>query len=225
MAPAIGTRRERLAAARLYLLATRRLSRLPLADAVAAACRGGVRVVQVREKEAADAEVAAIARDLAPIVREAGGLLIVNDRVDAALAAGADGVHLGPEDAPPAEARRRVGPDLLVGVTTHDLAQANRAVAEGADYVGIGPVFPTDTKGVPIRVVGPEAAGRVGRSIAVPAFAIGGISPANAKRLRAEGVSRAAVCAAILGAEDPEAAARGILAELGEDAAGSMGVS
>jgi thiamine-phosphate diphosphorylase len=216
MAPAIPPRRERLAAARLYLLATRRLSRLPLADAVAAACRGGVRVVQVREKEAPDAEVEAIARDLAPLVREAGGLLLVNDRVDAALASGADGVHLGPEDAPPAAARRRLGPDLIVGVTTHDLAQANRAVADGADYVGIGPVFPTDTKGVPIRVVGPEAAARVARSIPVPAFAIGGIAPGNARRLRAEGITRAAVCAAILGAEDPEAAARAILAALEE---------
>ncbi|HEU4394408.1 MAG TPA: thiamine phosphate synthase [Planctomycetota bacterium] len=216
MAPAIPPRRERLAAARLYLLATRRLSRLPLAEAVAAACRGGVRVVQVREKEAPDDVIEAIARDLAPAVREAGGLLIVNDRVEAALASGADGVHLGPEDATPEEARRRLGPDLLVGVTTHDLAQANRAVAAGADYVGIGPVFPTETKGVPIRVVGPEAAARVARAVPVPAFAIGGVAPGNARRLRAEGITRAAACAAILGAEDPEAAARAILAALGD---------
>ena len=219
MPPSIPPRRERLAAARLYLLATRRLSRLPLAEAVAAACRGGVRVVQVREKEAPDAEVEAIARDLAPAVREAGGLLLVNDRVEAALASGADGVHLGPEDATPQEARRRLGPDLLVGVTTHDLAQANRAVAAGADYVGIGPVFPTDTKGVPIRVVGPEAAARVARAIPVPAFAIGGIAPGNARRLRAEGITRAAACAAILGAGDPEEAARAILAALGGSSA------
>jgi len=215
MPPAIPSRRERLDGARLYLLATRRLSRLPLADAVAAACRGGVRVVQVREKEAPDAEVAALARDLAAAVREAGGLLLVNDRVDAAHEAGADGVHLGPDDAPPAEARRRLGADLLVGVTTHDLAQANRAVAEGADYVGIGPVFPTETKGYPMRVVGPEAAGRVAGAIPIPAFAIGGIGPGNAGRLRAAGIARAAVCASILGSEDPEAAAREILAALG----------
>jgi thiamine-phosphate pyrophosphorylase len=199
---------DRLASARLYLLATRALSRLPLAEAVAAACRGGVGIVQVREKGAPDAEVLAVAR-------EAGALLIVNDRVEVALEAGADGAHVGPEDLAPAEARRLLGPGRILGVTTHDLAQANRAVAAGADYVGIGPVFPTDTKGVPIRVIGTEAAGRVARAVRVPAFAIGGIAPGNARRVREGGCDRAAVCAAILGAEDPERAAREILAALG----------
>jgi thiamine-phosphate pyrophosphorylase len=213
MAPSNPT--ESLAAARLYLLATRSLSRLPIAEAVAAACRGGVRVVQVREKSAPDAELLAVARDLAAVAREAGALLLVNDRVEVALEAGADGAHVGPEDLAPAEARRILGPGRILGVTTHDLAQANRAVEAGADYVGIGPVFPTDTKGVPIRVIGPEAAGRVARAIRVPAFAIGGIGPSNARRVREGGCDRAAVCAAILGAEDPERAAREILAALG----------
>jgi thiamine-phosphate pyrophosphorylase len=206
---------ERLAAARLYLLATRSLSRLPLAEAVAAACRGGVRVVQVREKGAPDAEVLAVVRDLAAVAREAGALLLVNDRVEVAVEAGADGAHVGPEDLSPAEARRILGPGRILGVTTHDLAQANRAVADGADYIGIGPVFPTDTKGVPVRVIGPEAAGRVARAVRVPAFAIGGIGPENAWRLRDGGCDRAAACAAILGAGDPERAAREILAALG----------
>jgi thiamine-phosphate pyrophosphorylase len=219
MAPEIPPLRERLASARLYLLATRRVARRPLAEAVAAACRGGVGVVQVREKESPDAVVLALVRDLAPVVRAAGGILLVNDRVEVALAAEADGVHLGPGDMDLREARRLLGPGLLLGATTHDLAQANRAVAAGADYVGIGPVFPTRTKGAPIRVIGPEAAGRVARAIPIPAFAIGGIGPGNAARLRGAGLARAAVCAGILATDDPEAAARGILAALADGAA------
>lgn len=214
MPPTIPPRRDRLAAARLCLLATRRVSRRPLAEAVAAACRGGALFVQVREKEAPDDVVLVLARELGAVVRAAGGLLLVNDRVEVAREAGADGVHLGPGDMDPREARRILGPDPLIGITTHDLAQANRAVAAGADYVGIGPVFPTRTKGVPVRVIGPEAAGRVARAVPVPAFAIGGIAPGNAGRLRAAGCGRAAVCAGILAADDPEAAAREILAAL-----------
>jgi thiamine-phosphate pyrophosphorylase len=210
-----------LAEVRLYLLATRAASRRPLAEAVAAACRGGVRAIQVREKEAPDAEVLAEARDLAAVAREAGALLIVNDRVGVALEAGADGVHVGPEDMSPAEARRLLGPGRVLGVTTHSIEQARRAVAGGADYVGIGPVFPTITKEVRARVIGPEAAGRVARAIPVPAFAIGGIGPGNARRVRDGGCGRVAVCAAILGAEDPEAAARAILDALAGPAGGA----
>lgn len=214
MAPPIPAPRERLAAARLYLLATRSVSRLPLLEAVAAACRGGASVIQVREKEAPDAEVLAVARDLAAVAREAGALLLVNDRVEVALAAGADGVHLGPTDMAPGEARRRLGPGALLGATTHGLAQARRAAEEGADYVGIGPVFPTETKGVPVRVIGPEAAGRVVAALAIPAFPIGGIGPGNASRIVAAGCPRAAVCASVLGSGDPEGAARALLAIL-----------
>jgi thiamine-phosphate pyrophosphorylase len=204
-------RRDSLSRARLYLLATRAFSRLPLVEAVAAACRGGVGVVQLREKDAPDAEVLALARDLAAAVRESGALLLVNDRVEVALEAGADGAHVGPTDAPAAEARRLLGPDRILGVTTHDLAQARRAAADGADYVGIGPVFPTETKGVPVHVIGPEAAGRVARTLAIPAFAIGGIAPGNVRRVRDGGCQRAAVCASVLGSPDPEGAARALL--------------
>jgi thiamine-phosphate pyrophosphorylase len=208
-------RRSRLAEARLCLLATRAASKRPLVEAVAAACRGGVRVVQVREKEAPDAEVLALARDLAAAARESGALLLVNDRVAVAAEAGADGAHVGPEDLPPAEARRLLGPDRILGVTTHSLEQARRAAAAGADYVGIGPVFPTETKVLRVRVIGPEAAGRVAGAIPIPAFAIGGIGPGNARLVRASGCTRVAVCAGILGAEDPEAAARAIVEALG----------
>ena len=206
--------RARIAGVQLCLLATRRLSRLPLAQAVAAACRGGVGIVQVREKEAPDEVLLALVRELLPVVRGAGALLLVNDRVEVAVEAGADGVHVGPDDMAPAEARSLIGPDRLLGVTTHDLAQARRAAASGADYIGIGPIFPTETKEVSVRVIGPEAAGRVAAGIAIPAFAIGGIGPGNARRVAAAGCARVAVCASILGSEDPEGAARAIVAAM-----------
>jgi thiamine-phosphate pyrophosphorylase len=208
-------RRAVLAGARLYLLATRALSRLPLEEAVAAAMDGGVRIVQVREKGLDRAGLATAAASLLPVVRARGGLLLVNDSVEAALDAGADGAHLGPEDMAPGEARRLLGPELLLGLTTHGLAQARAAAAAGADYVGIGPVFPTATKGVPVRVIGPEGAGGVARVVGIPAFAIGGIGPENAWRVTGAGATRVAVCAAILGAGDPGRAAREVPAAWG----------
>jgi thiamine-phosphate diphosphorylase len=207
-------RRAALFGARLYLLATRALSRGPLEATVAAALEGGVRVVQVREKGAPREEVVAVARGLLPLVRARGALLLVNDDPVAAVEADADGAHVGPEDAAPAEARRILGADRILGVTTHGLAQARVAAAAGADYVGIGPVFPTSTKQVRVRVLGPDAAGAVSRALRIPAFAIGGITPSNARRVAAAGSTRAAVCGSILGAEDPRAAAREILAAI-----------
>jgi len=200
--------------ARLQLLATRSLSRLPLVEAVAAALRGGVDMVQVREKEATDGEVAATVRELLPVVRGAGALILVNDRVAVAVETGADGAHVGPEDLPPEEARRILGPERVLGITTHGLAQARRAAAAGADYVGIGPVFPTGTRRGAVRVIGPEAAGAVAAALALPAFAIGGLTPANARRAVEAGCTRLAVCASILGSPDPEGAARAFLAVL-----------
>ncbi len=208
------SRRERLAAARLYLLATTAHARLPLVEAVAAACRGGVSVVQVRDKHLADDEFLAVARDLRAVTREAGALLLVNDRVHLAAECGADGAHVGPGDLPPQEARAALGAEAILGVTTHDLEQARRAAAGTADYVGIGPVYPTATKGTPVRVIGPEAAGAVSLRLPLPAFAIGGITPANVRRAADAGCSRFAVCAALLGADDPEGAARALLAAL-----------
>ncbi|MHC4820509.1 MAG: thiamine phosphate synthase, partial [Planctomycetota bacterium] len=180
---------------------------------VGAACRAGVGIVQVREKEAPDDVVAALVTRLLPEVRAAGALLLVNDRVQVAVDTGADGVHIGPDDMDPVEARERLGPDAVIGITTHTLEQARRAVKAGADYVGIGPVFPTETKGVPVLAIGPEPAGVVARTLDIPAFAIGGIDARNIHRLRAAGVTRFAVCASVLRAEDPVAAVEALLDE------------
>jgi thiamine-phosphate pyrophosphorylase len=206
--------RERLAGARLMLIFTPELCRAgaePLA--VLTAALPSVDAVQVRVIDAELGRAPARAscdwtRTVLALAAEAGALVLVNDRVDVAAALGPEGlagVHLGAGDAPPALARELLGPDALVGLSTHSPADVARATAEPVDYLGFGPVFATATKGY-AHGLGPEAAWVASRGTALPLFPIGGIDVTNAGELA--GIGRAAVCAAILGAEDPGAAAR-----------------
>ena len=208
---------ERLARARLCLIATTSVARLPLADAVAAAIDGGADVVQLREKEMDAAAFLELADDLRLLCAARDALFVVNDRVEAARLVGADGVHLGQEDSPLAEARRLLGRDAFIGVSTHDAVELDAAVRDGADYVGVGSVFATATKGRHVPVSGaaalePLAARAEARG--VPAFAIGGITPENVREVAAAGFRRVAVCAGVLATDDPAAAARAIVAAL-----------
>ncbi len=188
----------RIGDARLYLVVDAR------PDVVAAALRGGVDVVQLRMKDAPDDEVVAAGRELRRLCDAHGALLIVNDRPDLAVACGAEGVHVGQDDMPVAEARRVVGPERIVGLSTH--APAEIAAAEGADYIGVGPVFETPTK--PGRPpVGLELVREAARSARVPWFAIGGIDATSVDEVVAAGATRIAVLRAIVDAPDPEAAA------------------
>ncbi len=199
--------RERLARARLYLLATTAVSRLPLLDAVAAAVDGGVEVVQLREKTMDDGAFLELADDLRLLCAAKDVLFVVNDRVEAARMVGADGVHLGQEDVSVAQARRVLGPDALIGVSTHDADELARALADGADYVGVGSVFATSTKGRDVLVSGPAAlAPLAARAEArrVPAFAIGGIAAENVGEVVAAGFRRVAVCAGVLASDGPK---------------------
>jgi thiamine-phosphate pyrophosphorylase len=209
--------RERLGRARLYLLATTSVSRLPLLDAVGAAIEGGADVVQLREKTMEDGEFQELADDLRLVCAAADVLFVVNDRPIAARLVGADGVHVGQDDVSVAEARRVAGPGVLVGVSTHDAAELAAALADGADYVGVGSVFATATKGRGVPVSGPVALAPLARraeAAGVPAFAIGGITPENVREVVDAGFRRVAVCAGILAADDPCAAARAIAAAL-----------
>ena len=189
----------RLEDARLYLVVDARPA------VVAAALRGGVDVVQLRLKEARDEEVVAAGRELRRLCAAHGALLIVNDRPDLALACGADGVHVGQEDVSVAEARRVVGEDRIVGLSTHSPEQI--AAAGSADYIGVGPVFETPTKpGRP--AAGLELVREAARSAPAPWFAIGGIDAANVGEVVEAGAERIAVVRAIADAGDPEGAAR-----------------
>lgn len=207
--------RARLRAARLYLVCDPRPGGRPLEEVVAAALAGGADIVQVRAKDAADEDVLRAVASVRGRCDAAGALLIVNDRPDLAVAAGADGVHVGQDDMPVAQARRVVGPERLVGLSTHTPDQVDGAA--GADYIGVGPVHATPTKpGRP--AVGLDLVRHAAVHARIPFFAIGGIDLSNVGEVLAAGARRIAVVRAIAEAQDPEAAARALRAAV-EDVA------
>jgi thiamine-phosphate pyrophosphorylase len=200
-------RRVRLSQARLYLVCDARPGGRELLNVLSAALAGGVDVVQLREKQMDDKALTAVAREAAELCAQAGALLIVNDRPAVALAAGADGVHVGQEDMPIAQARALVGEDLLIGLSTH--APAEIDAAGEADYLGVGPVYATPTKpGRP--AVGLELVRYAAAYAPRPFFAIGGIARPNIGAVLDAGATRVAVVRAIAEAGDPEAATRGL---------------
>jgi thiamine-phosphate pyrophosphorylase len=167
----------------------------------AAAVAGGAAVLQVRVKDAPAGEILAIAREAVALAR-GRALVLVNDRADLALLSGADGVHVGDEDLPPAEARRLLGPDLLVGRTTRTLEEARRALAEGADHVGFGPIFATTTKALAVPPRGLPVLREVCAVLGAPVVAIGGIGASTIGDVAGAGAACAAVVGAIFGAGD-----------------------
>ena len=177
-----------------------------LADITSKALDAGVRLFQLRMKISETRKLYEMAAVLCPLVQKGGGTFIVNDRVDVAKAIGADGVHLGQEDLPLADARAILGPGRLIGISTHNLTQAAEAEAGGADYIGFGPVFPTETKENPDPVVGVEGLREVRALVRIPVVAIGGITAKNAGGVRAAGADGVAVVSAVLAASDPKAA-------------------
>jgi thiamine-phosphate pyrophosphorylase len=198
--------RERLATARLYLVCDAR----PL-EWLRAALRGGVDVVQLRDKTLDDDGLIAAAAAF----RESGALFILNDRPDLVEACGADGVHVGQDDMSPSEARALVGPDRIVGRSTHEPAQADAAMADtDVDYLAVGPVHATPTKpGRP--AAGLDYVSYAALTVTKPWFAIGGLEPANLGPVLARGAERIVVVRAITEAPDPEAAARALGERLG----------
>ena len=202
---------------RLYVLLTAAMCRRPPLETAAAALAGGADCNQLREKDTPDREVLSLARRLREVTARADAMLIVNDRPDIALAASADGVHLGQDDLPVAAARRALPAGAIVGKSTHTIEQARAADAEGADYIAIGAMFPTATKDAG-AVAGPEALRRVCEEVARPAVAIGGITAGNVATLVRAGARCVAVCSAVIGAEDPAAAAAEIRRQLPDPA-------
>lgn len=156
------------------------------------ACSGGARILQYRDKSIDARSLLRTAREIRKITRDHGTLLIVNDRIDIALMAEADGIHLGQTDMPQAEVRKIVPPHLIVGVSTHSLEQALKAQGEGADYIGIGPVFATPTK-ADYPPIGIETLRRVARAVTVPFVAIGGITLTNMDQIKATGARNVAM--------------------------------
>lgn len=205
--------RDRLADRRLYLLVTEALCHHGSGPAIRGALAGGVGVVQLREKEMSDRRLVEFGRRVRAWTREAGALFIMNDRPDLAVLTAADGVHVGQDELSVREARRIVGADKLVGVSTHNIQQARQAVLDGADYLGVGPTFPSRTKQFD-DFAGLEFVREVAAEITLPFFPIGGIDCENIAGVVAAGATRVAVTGAICGAEHPEEAARQLASSL-----------
>ena len=175
----------------------------PLVDVVAECLEAGATAIQLRDKEAPDEELYGQAVRLAELTRAADALLIVNDRFDIALAAGADGVHLGPEDLPVEVVRLHAGDDLLIGYSTDSPVAAVLAADAGADYLGVGAVYGTRSKqGLADEAIGPERVGDVLHAAGLPGVGIGGITPDNAAEVFATGAG-VAVLSAVMHAERP----------------------
>lgn len=203
----------RLPDLRLIVLTDHRLasprSVLEVAEASLAA---GAPAVQLRDKEATSRELYEQAIRLRELTRRYGALLFVNDRLDVALAAGADGVHLGPDDLPLAAARKVAPPPFLIGVSIDDPDAARDAEAAGADYIGCGAVFGTTTKqDVGNERIGPEGLEAVARAVDIPVVGIGGVTVENVDLLPATGAAGVAVVGAVMASKDPTNATRRLL--------------
>jgi thiamine-phosphate pyrophosphorylase len=192
----------------LYLCTDRALSLgRPLIQAVEAAIKGGVTMVQLREKEASTGEFFALAKELLALTRPLGVPLIINDRLDIALAAGADGLHIGQSDLPLKEARRIAGEGFIIGVSAATPEEAMEAERDGAGYIGAGAVFPTGSKTDVSAVIGIEGLRAICGAVKIPVAAIGGIGPGNIRAVMEAGAAGVAVISAILSQPDIQEAA------------------
>lgn len=178
-----------------------------LLDQIEEVLRGGVTLLQLREKNLPEEEFLKEALQVKELCRRYNVPLIINDNVDVAEKSGADGVHVGIEDAPVGEIRRRMGPDFIIGATAKTVEQAVFAERSGADYLGVGAVYPSPTKKNAIRIT-KEQLLEICSAVSIPAVAIGGITAENLPPLAGSGIAGAAVVSAVFGAENPETAAR-----------------
>jgi len=191
---------------RLIVITDRDLA-LPrdLHDVVARCLAAGAPAIQLRDKHASARELHQQAVALRTLTRQHGALLFVNDRLDVALAAGADGVHLGPHDLPVADARRVAPPRFLIGTSTDDPDTARRLQQDGADYIGCGTVYPTTTKADAGDAIGLDGLDRVARAVNIPVIGIGGINAERAPDIARTAAAGIAVVGAVMAAADPAA--------------------
>ncbi len=198
---------------RVYLITDRRQA--PggdIARAVAGALDGGIRAVQLREKDLSGGDLLRLAGRMRDLTARHGARLLVNDRVDVALAVGADGVHLGGASIPASVARRLLGKEALIGCSTHGARELREAVARGADFVTFGPVYPTPSKAGYGPPVGVGALAEACRTAAVPVFALGGVKAENAGEVIGAGAFGIALISGIVAAADPREAAADLVA-------------
>ncbi|MDF2880704.1 MAG: thiamine-phosphate diphosphorylase [Clostridiaceae bacterium] len=195
---------------KLYLVTDRDLLKnIDICTAVEQAIQGGVTLVQLREKELSSLEFYNTAIEVKKVTDKYNIPLIINDRLDIALAVDAAGVHVGQSDIPAAIARKLIGPDKIIGVSTATVEESIEAEKNGADYVGVGAVFPTSTK-LDARAVTVDILKKIKKCIKIPVVAIGGISENNVQSLRAANIDGVAVVSAILGKQDIKTASENL---------------
>lgn len=195
----------------LYVITDRLLSRgRNHREVVEKAIAGGATCIQLREKDATTRELFVIAEELRGLTREKGVFFIVNDRLDIALAVGADGVHLGQDDLPLPAARRLIPPEMILGVSAGDLQEARKAQSLGASYLGVGAVFMTGTKADAGEPIGLKTLFSICHGVSIPVVGIGGINAANARQVIEAGAAGVAVISCVVAAPEIASAAREI---------------
>lgn len=190
----------------IYALTDSRLSLgRPVAVVAGALLDAGVRILQYREKNLKPGKMLEECRILRKMTQKAGACFIVNDHIDIAMLVGADGVHIGQDDLPVTEVRRLIGPEMIIGLSTHSPEQAVNALKVGADYIGVGPIFATQTKEDVVAPVGYDYLDWVAKNIELPFVAIGGIKEHNIGEVAAHGARCCALVSELVGAQDIEA--------------------
>jgi thiamine-phosphate pyrophosphorylase len=196
---------------KLYLITDRKQIKMPLPEAVRLALSGGVRAIQVREKDLPVRELLSLSRELRALTREFGAKLFINDCVDIALSVEADGVHLGHQSMPASAVRKIVGNKMMIGVSTHTIEEARAAESDGADFITFGPLFETPTKAAMGSPVGLEALKIVKKAISIPIFGLGGIKGRNIGHVLWAGAYGISMISAIFGAEDIKKKAKNMI--------------
>ncbi|MHC4268797.1 MAG: thiamine phosphate synthase [Planctomycetota bacterium] len=195
------TKKEILRNIRLYVLISSEIATRSVKETAKHVIDGGADTIQLREKAISDNDFLTLAREVRDLAAKRGTLFIINDRVNVARELNADGVHLGQHDMSVLEAKTIIGNEKIIGVSTHNIIQARQALKDGADYIAIGPVYPTGTKDYEPSV-GLKVVQEVSREINVPIFAIGAITLENLDDVVKAGASRVAVCSAIINSKD-----------------------
>ena len=194
---------------RVYVLTDGRAARgRSLVDLVAAALEGGATAIQLREKSLNALDQVALGRELRRLTYDAGALLIVNDRADIACVLEADGVHLGQDDLPVAAARKILGPDAIIGGSAGNLDELAKSLAAGVNYLGVGPMYATGSKADAGPSIGPTGLAEIRQRTNLPIVGIGAVDAENVGPVIAAGADGAAVISAVIGADDPKAAAK-----------------
>ena len=201
----------------LYFITDSTLTKKSVIEDVKSAIKGGVKIIQYREKNASTKHMLEEANEIKKLCKKYNVIFIINDRIDIKLAVDADGIHLGQDDMPYEIARKLLGKNKIIGVTTHNVEESVQAEKMGADYVGLSPIFSTNTKPDAGKACGTEMIKKVRKHVKIPIVAIGGISESNISQVLRAGAMNIAIISAILAKDDVEKAVKNFITAINHD--------